>query len=495
MTEPLHVLLVEDSESDALLLVRLLTQAGYNILWKRVEERWEMKAALGEQPWDVIIADYRLPNFDAPTALALLHETGRDIPFIVVSGSMGDSISIDMMRAGAHDYLMKDRLARLGPVVEREISEAKMRRNRRVAEEDLRESEGRLVLAIQATRLATFDLYPRTGAVICSERFKTHFGLSPQAEVSYQSLINALDLDARTNVENLLRPDCPVPRSAEFRVRGIQDGIERWLSMQGSVFFDRQKEPVRFVGVTLDITDRKLIERKLRGTVQELQSALAEKTVLLKEVHHRVKNNLAVISSLLGMKADGTASADAKVALEESQRRVQSIALIHEYIYANDQLDRINFAEYAARLSHELYHTFIKEPQEISMDIEADPLELDVQLAIPCGLIVNELISNSFKYAFPNGRAGRVGIQCHTVPPNGIRLVVYDDGVGMRDDLDWRRSNSLGLEIVQILAKQIDAKIELFRGQGTRFELTFVRGGQRAPQDTAKPLTFRAGGS
>ena len=133
MNRPLRVLLVEDSESDAVLVVRVLSKAGYTVHSERVEEEREMRTALANQSWDVIIADYRLPKFDAPKALAALHKTGLDIPFIVVSGAIGEDVVVDMMRSGAQDYMMKGNLTRLGPAVQREIREAKMRHKRKIA--------------------------------------------------------------------------------------------------------------------------------------------------------------------------------------------------------------------------------------------------------------------------------------------------------------------------------------------------------------------------
>ena len=162
MGKPLRVLQVEDSESDAALIVRLLEKAQYEVHSQRVEDAAEMRAALASQTWDVIIADYRLPGFDAPGALRILHETGEDVPFLVVSANIGEALAVEMMRSGAHDYLMKDNLARLAPAVEREVREASARRERREAEE-------RLTLAISATQLGTFDFYPQTGNLIWSE--------------------------------------------------------------------------------------------------------------------------------------------------------------------------------------------------------------------------------------------------------------------------------------------------------------------------------------
>ena len=138
MSTPLRVLLVEDSESDAALIVRHLNMAGYEVSQERVESAGQMRAALEEPDWDIVIADYKLPEFDAPAALAILQQTGLDLPFIVVSGQIGEETAVALMRAGAHDYLMKDHLARLAPVVERELGEARMRRERRRGQEQLR---------------------------------------------------------------------------------------------------------------------------------------------------------------------------------------------------------------------------------------------------------------------------------------------------------------------------------------------------------------------
>src|SRR6185369_13639234 len=134
MSEILRVLQVEDSESDAALIVRILEKAGYEVQAERVEDDAAMRAALAGKTWDAIIADYHLPGFDAPAALATLHQTGLDLPFIVVSGTMGEDVAVGMMKAGAHDYLIKDHLARLAPAVEREVREAHVRQERRRAE-------------------------------------------------------------------------------------------------------------------------------------------------------------------------------------------------------------------------------------------------------------------------------------------------------------------------------------------------------------------------
>ena len=163
MSKHLRLLQIEDSESDAGMILRLLMQAGFEVSSQRVEDAESLRRALEDSTWDVIIADYHLPGFDAPGALRILQECGHDIPCIVVSGKMGEDTAVEMMKSGAHDYVTKNNLTRLVPAVERELAEAAVRREAQLAQAELRESEERLALAVDATQIGTFDLYPQTG--------------------------------------------------------------------------------------------------------------------------------------------------------------------------------------------------------------------------------------------------------------------------------------------------------------------------------------------
>jgi PAS domain S-box-containing protein len=223
-----------------------------------------------------------------------------------------------------------------------------------------------------------------------------------------------------------------------------------------------------------DITARKQANEEREGLIGKLEAALSEKTVLLKEVHHRVKNNLAVIAGLLGMQAGTLADERAKLALGESQQRVLSMALIHEYLYASDNLDRVNFGKYVEQLANELCVSYAIESNLVSVIVEAEEIELPVHRAIPCGLILNELLSNTMKYGFPNGRSGRIRVCFARLESGGLSLSCQDDGVGIPESFDWKNPRSLGLRIVRILTKQIDGDLTLDRsGGGTRFELRF----------------------
>jgi PAS domain S-box-containing protein len=223
-----------------------------------------------------------------------------------------------------------------------------------------------------------------------------------------------------------------------------------------------------------DITARQNADWERACLIASLESAVSEKTTLLKEVHHRVKNNLAVIAALLGMQAYLIDDTGARMALEESQQRVASMALIHEYLYGTENLDRVNIGQYLRQLSHELCQSYPVRPELVSIGIEAEEIELPVDQAIPCGLILNELLSNALKYAFPTGRRGKIDVYFGRMESGELLLSCGDDGAGMPPTFDWQDLHSLGLRIVTILTKQLGATLTLDRDRvGTRFELRF----------------------
>jgi PAS domain S-box-containing protein len=223
-----------------------------------------------------------------------------------------------------------------------------------------------------------------------------------------------------------------------------------------------------------DITARIHATQEREGLIASLESALSEKTVLLKEVHHRVKNNLAVVAGLLAMQAETLDDERAAVALAEGQRRVLSMALIHEYLYANEHLDRVDFGTYVEQLSNELSASYAIEADLVTVRIEAQKIDLPVHRAIPCGLILNELLSNALKYGFPGGRNGEITVTFARLGTTEYILSCADNGVGIPESFDWKNPKSLGLRIITILAKQINGDLQLHReSPGSRFELRF----------------------
>ncbi len=222
-------------------------------------------------------------------------------------------------------------------------------------------------------------------------------------------------------------------------------------------------------GVDIDISDRKLAEAQIRESLQE-------KEVLLKEIHHRVKNNLQIILSLLRMQARQANNPQITTLFQEAQNRVQSMALIHEQLYRSLDFSHINLRDYLETLTYNLFRSYGVDRQQIALTIETDDLQLTLNTAIPCGLIINELISNSLKYAFPEGQPGEIIIRLKSIasaPIAQIMLTVEDTGVGIPERVDWETTKSLGLRIVRNLVTQLHGTLTVDCRQGTQFQICF----------------------
>jgi two-component sensor histidine kinase/CheY-like chemotaxis protein len=337
-TLPLRVLIVEDQPLDAELMLLELRRADYEPDWRRVETEADFLTQL-DTGLDIILADYNLPQFSALRALALLPARAPDIPFIVVTGSISEEVAVECMKQGATDYLLKDRLIRLGQAVTRALEQKRLRFERKRAEE-------------------------------------------------------------------------------------------------------------------------------------QIKASLKEKEVLLREIHHRVKNNLQIISSLLQLQSAYVESKHDLRIFRESQNRIKSMALIHQKLYQSQDLAKINLAEYIRSLARHLFQSFGIDSEAISLEISAQDIVLGIDTAVPCGLIINELITNSLIHAFPT-RKGRISIDFHRNKDSKFSLTVGDNGVGFPKTMDVRNSQSLGWQLIGALADQLGATVDITNGDPTAVAITF----------------------
>lgn len=268
MRKTLKLLQVEDSDSDAELVVRQLSRSGYVADTTRVHNASELRYALETAEWDLIICEYRLPGFDAPGALETVRESGKDIPFLVVSGTIGEDLAVQLMKAGANDYLMKDNLTRLGAAVDRELREAESRAERRNALEELKVSQAQLALAIGSTELGIFDWNLVTGELFLSEFARQHLQFPENTTPTLENLLEAVHPEDRPRVargtRDAMRPDSDGRFAEQYRAKIPLEGGDRWISGSGKVTFDENRRPIRFVGVTQDVTARKQAEQELQ---------------------------------------------------------------------------------------------------------------------------------------------------------------------------------------------------------------------------------------
>lgn len=226
------------------------------------------------------------------------------------------------------------------------------------------------------------------------------------------------------------------------------------------------------------------LERRVEARTSQLTALVAEKEVLLKEIHHRVKNNLQVISSLLNLQSMHINDAAAAAVLSESRGRVHSIALVHEILYESQELSRLDFAAYIRALVQTVVQAQSVPACSISTVIEADTVQMPLAMAIPCGLLINELLTNSLKHAFIGRSRGNISVRLTGQPGGRVLLEVADDGIGLPEHKDMREMRSLGLDLVYTFAEQLGARVEVERSSGTRF--CFLFGPALLPAEPAR---------
>lgn len=281
----------------------------------------------------------------------------------------------------------------------------------------------------------------------------------------------------RTHIQEFCKSSVSARRMGERRAifGRRKNGTE--FPAEASISKIEVNEQMIFTVILRDTTQRVINEEKIL-------TLLLEKETLLKEIHHRIKNNLQLISSLLGLQARSISDPDLRKLFLESQQRVHSMALLHETLYQSENLVEIDVARYVRKLAEHLFRSYDGMGSRIRLRTDLDLISLAPDDVVPCGLIVNELVSNALKYAFPGGLEGEIRIGLHAEPNNMAILTVADTGIGLPDGVDWNAMHSLGFRLVHSLAKQLRAKIEVHSQGGTEIRMTFPSAARR-PQESA----------
>ena len=339
----------------------------------------------------------------------------------------------------------------------------------------LKESERGLTEAQEIAHIGNWERNFAINKLYWSDEMYRIFGFKPQEfEVTYGLFLNYVHPDDRYYTDNAFKGSLNgKPINIDFRII-LANGEERTAHTKGEVVFDEKNNPLRIRGTTQDITERIKAEEVLA------KIEIARK----QEIHHRIKNNLQVISSLLDLQAemfrDQECIKDSEVlkAFKESQNRVISMALIHEELYKGGGFEKLNFSPYIEELAESLLQTYSIGNIDISlkMDLVKNAF-FDMDIAVPLGIIVNELVSNSFKHAFPGRDKGEIQIKLQREEgedcSNTFVLSVSDNGVGIPENLDIEDLESLGLQLVTSLVDQLDGELELKRNNGTEFTIRF----------------------
>jgi len=337
---------------------------------------------------------------------------------------------------------------------------------RRKAEHELSESEKKFRSLVENANDAIY-IITSDGFQYVNSAFERLTGFTSEQvcgeAFDFWNIIHPDDVKMIKEREDARRKGKEVPSRYEFRVLA-KDGKTKIV--EPATVHIGEKGEIKVMGILRDVTDRKQAEEKIKAS-------LHEKDVLLREIHHRVKNNMQIISSLLRLQSRLIGDDKLIEMFKESQNRIRSMALIHEKLYQTEDFARINFAEYIRSLTVHLFHTYKVNPNIVRMNTDVKNVFLDINRAIPCGLIINELVSNSLKHAFPDNKKGEVCIKLSSNRQKITKLIVSDSGIGLPKSINFHEPETLGLQLVSDLVKQIGGTIRLERAKGTAFHISF----------------------
>ncbi|MCX6559398.1 MAG: response regulator [Candidatus Aminicenantes bacterium] len=509
----MNILIVDDLEENRYFLKYLFSGTGF-----RTEEAANGKAALDfleTGTWDLVISDILMPVMDGYQLCRRIRadERWRNLPFIFYTATYIDQRDEEFaMTLGADRFYRKpldprvlmnnvrgllEEVARsrprrpAAPADEAEVLrlyserlvhklEEKIARleqetaQRKHAEEALRQSERqyRLITENTVDVITVLDMNLRITYVNSSiVRLR---GYTPE-EALAQTLDQVMTPESKALVSGILieEMELEAKEGAEpTRSRNVEleeyrkNGTTVWTEVSLSFIRDEDLRPTGILTVSRDISERRRAEAKI-------QASLKEKEALLREIHHRVKNNMQIISSLVNLSARNINDPACVEALRQIRRRVRAIAAVHDSLYRSPDLAQIDIGNYLRDMVIHYAQAYAVDSARITITPELETIGLPIETAVPVGLIAGELIGNAMRHAFADGRRGRLNIGLRRLPDGQVLLAVHDDGIGVPPEFDLKKAESMGMVIVNSLTDQISGRFELIRDGGTEFRLTF----------------------
>lgn len=513
------ILVVDDNRQVLDVLAdNLLPRLGYKTL-VAYNGQTALSIAKTDEP-DLMLLDFQLSDINGLDVLRRLAQEGSSLPTILITGEGSEQVAVEAFRLGVQDYLIKPLdVANLKAAISRSLAETRLRREKAALTAKLRQQVAWLMVLSKVGRSVTSTL--ELDEVL---RRIVEAGVHiTKAEEGFLALLDEskqqLWLRAVKNIDQIKSKTLRLRVDDTLAGRVIQTGRpvrktkgEKKQPLKvstGYLAYSLLHVPIFSKGKVLGvlsvnnqtkkrafthmdetlllsladyaavaIENARLYERSQHEVAERKQAeqatktSLVEKELLLKEIHHRVKNNLQIISSLLNLQSTHTDDPRLQEICQDSQDRIRSMALIHEKLYRSENLALIKLAEYLEELTDYLFRSHSVAAHKIELKIEANEVLLDINTAIPCGLIINELVSNAFKHAFVNGQQGKIVIKIWSNTADQLTILVNDNGIGLPGDIDFRNATSLGLQLVNALVTQLDGTIELERQHGTTFKVT-----------------------
>lgn len=459
----LKILFVEDMAADYELALHELEKNSINCMHMRVENSEDFEKALKEFSPDIVISDYSMPQFNGMEALKISKEYDKLLPFIILTGTLNEETAVDCMKAGANDYVLKGHMGRLSFAVKEAAKYNETMRKKLKAESDLLESDLRyrsmfennyaVMLLVDSADASIIDSNPAASAYYGYTRSEiTSKNLSEISCLDKKTLMERLNLSETGNKNHYL--------SKHRLVSGTERDVEVFLS------------PVVFKGrmlvhaIVYDVTER-------NRALADLQSSLNEKKDLIKEIYHRTKNNMQVIISMLELQALILDDNKLEEVFRNMEYRISAMALVHEKLFQGRNLSMINLKDYLTELVDNIMTGYGIKKDQVIIKHQMDEVDVLIDTAIPCGLVVNELVSNAAKHAFLPGMKGILEIALSRGADGAVKIIISDNGPGIKSE-EMYNPCTMGLQIVRNIAEyQMKGIIKYSPDHGTGWELIF----------------------
>lgn len=476
---PTSILAVDDMEDNLYIIRQLIKEYLPDVEIMTSTNPRKGLAMAFEHPPHGILLDLKMPGMNGIEMCQRLkaHEKTVHVPVILItSQDTTPELRALGLEAGADDFISRpidniELVARIKVMLRIKRAENELREMNknlaRIVEEKtakLTESESRWRSLTENSPDHIMTLDRDANILFINHAVKDLKKAEVIGSSFYDYTLNEYKPIARECFEGVLKTGKPDKFESVYKSK---DGTHHYFeSHVGPIISPGNNEIIGLTVSFRDISDRKFAELRIR-------ESLRENEILLKEIHHRVKNNMAIISSLLVLQADTFDDPDIVKALQDSQSRIRSMALVHEKLYQAKNLSKIDFPEYIKSLAMHISQLRDVNSNKASLVISAENIFLGIDKAIPCGLVINELLTNAFKYAFPGDKTGEIRIQMQLKDNQYYELVISDNGVGLPGHIDIRDPSTFGLHLVNLLNKQLAGKIEVNREKGTAFTIEF----------------------
>ena len=462
-----NILIIEDDIGIAMLVSGELNDMGFSVVHK--ERFTDVFNLINESNFFIVIMDYSLPDMSGVEFLKRIKDFDIKMPPFIVTTGMGDErVAVEMMKLGARDYIIKDlSFISILPEIVKKVSKEIDNENKLSLIISEKEQSDQKFKFISENIGDGITLIENESVIYRSPSLYKMLGFNEnEIDGSVQAIFNGIHKDDKDEVIRRIELG-KLNKSANdiFTYRFIKnDGAIIWLEDEIRRYYDNNNK-VTVVTCTRDVTER-------MNNNQRLLESVKEKEVLLKEIHHRVKNNLQIITSLLSLQANQITDPVSKSFFLEIQNRIRAMAMIHEHLYRSSDITIIDFGEYVKGLLPLILGNFSR--KTIQLDIDIKNIFFDIDTAIPSGLIINELITNSIKYGFSDTleRKPLIFVSLHKTERK-YHMLIKDNGIGLPEKILREGSNSLGLTLVNALVQQLSADIKMYNENGAVFELTF----------------------